>query len=159
MDTGNFIRGLTECTGDKHYKCITRWKISFETLTHFRHSRAAPSQLKSQYDFSSNLWAPETIAGSSEVPHLAMTATKLTLEWTKVIFGHDSVLFLNSVFTPVYRVPDDPDLHPGGPGAGCDHPGHLPHPTLCRPDPDLLPQPGEHRAHTEAAIPTSCQVF
>ena len=46
MDTGNFIWGLTECTGDKHYKCITRWKISFETLTHFRHSRAAPSQLK-----------------------------------------------------------------------------------------------------------------
>ena len=46
MDTGNFISGLTECTGDKHYKCITRWKISFETLTHFSHSRAAPSQLK-----------------------------------------------------------------------------------------------------------------
>ena len=34
---------------------------------------------------SSSLWAPETIADSSEVPHLAMTATKLTLEWTKVI--------------------------------------------------------------------------
>ena len=88
-----------------------------------------------------------------------MTATKLTLEWTKVIFGHDSLFFLNSVSTTVYRVPDDPDLYPGGPGAGCDHPGHLPHPRLCRPDPHLLPQPGEHRAHTEAAILTGCQVF
>ena len=51
MDTGNFISGLTEYTGDKHYKCITRWKISFETLTHFSHSRAAPSQLKKEWVF------------------------------------------------------------------------------------------------------------
>ena len=46
MDGGNFIRLLTECTVDRHYMCITMWKISFETLTHLRHSRAAPSQLK-----------------------------------------------------------------------------------------------------------------
>ena len=56
MDTGNFISGLTECTGDKHYKCITRWKISFETLTHFSHSRAAPSQLKSHQDLLFHLF-------------------------------------------------------------------------------------------------------
>ena len=47
-------------------------------------------------DSSSNLWTPERIAGSSEVPHLAMTATKLTLEWTKVTFEHDTLLY------PVY---------------------------------------------------------
>ena len=33
---------------------------------------------------STQLWRMETIAESSEVPHLAMSATKLTLEWTKV---------------------------------------------------------------------------
>ena len=46
MYTGNFISAVTECTVDRHYKYITRFKISFETLTNFRSSRAASSQLK-----------------------------------------------------------------------------------------------------------------
>ena len=33
---------------------------------------------------SSQIWRPETLAHSSSVTHLATTATKLTLEWTKV---------------------------------------------------------------------------
>ena len=53
-------------------------------------------------------------------------------------------VFLTPLFTPVYRVPDDPGLPPGGPGAGADHPGCLLDPCLCRPHPPLLPQPGEH---------------
>jgi len=34
---------------------------------------------------NSKLWKVDTIADSSDVPHLTMSATKLTLEWTKLI--------------------------------------------------------------------------
>ena len=47
MEVQNFISALTGCTGDRHYKCITRSEISFETLTNNSTSRAAFSQLKS----------------------------------------------------------------------------------------------------------------
>ena len=42
----NFIRALTECTGDGAYICITSGENGFEGLTSGRTSRAAPSQLK-----------------------------------------------------------------------------------------------------------------
>ena len=48
MEVQNFISALTECTGDRHYKCITRSEISFETLTNNSTSRAAFSQLKTE---------------------------------------------------------------------------------------------------------------
>ena len=70
MDTGNFISGLTECTGDKHYKCITRWKISFETLTHFSHSRAAPSQLKTYWTLMSDVWFNKIRANFKAISNL-----------------------------------------------------------------------------------------
>ena len=41
---------------------------------------------------SSEAWRMETVAESSSVPHLAMSATKLTLEWTKFI-----VFFMTAV--------------------------------------------------------------
>ena len=43
----NFTSGLTECTGDGVYICITSGENGFEGLTSGRTSRAAPSQLKS----------------------------------------------------------------------------------------------------------------
>ena len=46
MEVQNFISALTGCTGDRHYKYITRSEISFETLTNNSTSRAAFSQLK-----------------------------------------------------------------------------------------------------------------
>ena len=42
----NFTSGLTECTGDGAYICITSGENGFEGLTSGRTSRAAPSQLK-----------------------------------------------------------------------------------------------------------------
>ena len=42
----NFTSGLTECTGDGVYICITSGENGFETLTYDRTSRAASSQLK-----------------------------------------------------------------------------------------------------------------
>ena len=111
------------------------------------------------YDFSSNLLAPETIAESTEVPHLAMTATKWTLEWTKMTLCECQVSYYYKAFMPVCRVPDDPDLHLAGFVTRCDHPGHLPQPRICQPHPPLLPQPGEHGAYTETSIPASYQVL
>ena len=87
-----------------------------------------------------------------------MTATKWTLEWTKVTFVSVSTKSETPMMT-VCRVPDDPDLHPAGFVTGCDYPGHLPHSRLCQPHPPLLPQPGEHGAYTPAPIPAGCQVL
>ena len=42
----NFTSGLTECTGDGAYICITSGENGFEGFTSGRTSRAAPSQLK-----------------------------------------------------------------------------------------------------------------
>ena len=33
MEVWNFISALTECTGDRHFNCITRLRKGFETLT------------------------------------------------------------------------------------------------------------------------------
>ena len=44
-------------------------------------------------------WRVETVAQSSSVPHLAMTATKLTLEWTKFI-----VFFMTAVTVGIAMV-------------------------------------------------------
>ena len=45
----NFTSGLTECTGDGVYICITSGGNGFEGLTSGRTSRAAPSQLKTVF--------------------------------------------------------------------------------------------------------------
>ena len=46
MEVYKFRSGLTEVTGDGTYICITMCQICFETLSYFRTSRAASSQLK-----------------------------------------------------------------------------------------------------------------
>ena len=48
----NFTSGLTECTGDGDYICITSGENGFEGLTSGRTSRAAPSQLKIFFFFN-----------------------------------------------------------------------------------------------------------
>ena len=45
----DFIFGLME--KDRHYKCNTKWEISFESLKHFRNSKAASLQLKPKAQF------------------------------------------------------------------------------------------------------------
>ena len=56
MEVQNFISALTECTGDRHYKCITRSEISFETLTNNSTSRAVFSQLKTRHIVDRDNW-------------------------------------------------------------------------------------------------------
>ena len=46
MERQNFISVLTECTGDRNYKCITRCQNSFELLTQMVAYRAAPFAAK-----------------------------------------------------------------------------------------------------------------
>ena len=46
MEVQNFISVLTECIGDRHYKCVTRCQIWLETLTLMITSRAAPFAAK-----------------------------------------------------------------------------------------------------------------
>ena len=60
-------------------------KLSYKVIKHKESGNFFLSPYRLPYDFSSNLFEPETIAGSSEVPHLAMTATKWTLECTEVL--------------------------------------------------------------------------
>ena len=46
MEGWKFVSALTECTGDRHFTCITRLKKGLYPLTDIWTSRAAPSQLK-----------------------------------------------------------------------------------------------------------------
>ena len=52
MEVYKFRSGLTEVTGDGTYICITMSQICFETLTNNSPSRAASSQLKTNFHSS-----------------------------------------------------------------------------------------------------------
>ena len=73
-----------------------------------------------------------------------MTATKLTLEWTKVSISQPNLDLIN-ISLSVGGLLHDGSLGVSGPAAGSHPPGHHPHPHLPPPHRPPLPQPGARR--------------
>ena len=59
---------------DTHYKCITRFKISFETLTYFKSSRAISPQLKMFFIFNIFIYYERSESSMREDPFLCKSS-------------------------------------------------------------------------------------